>query len=167
MGAPLNQTIDIVRVDYGNPVHAEHLIELMNRYSCDPMGGGVPLAGSVKSRLVAELAKLPNALSLLAYRGDAAIGLANCFLGFSTFRARALLNLHDLVVLSEYRGCGVGQALLGAVENLARQHLCCKVTLEVLSNNHRAKRSYTEAGFQAYSLKEETGTAEFWEKYLD
>jgi ribosomal protein S18 acetylase RimI-like enzyme len=75
------------------------------------------------------------------------VGLAVCFLGFSTFQARPLLNIHDLAVRPNHRGAGVGGALLGAVESEALRMGCCKVTLEVRTDNHTAQSLYRRAGF--------------------
>jgi ribosomal protein S18 acetylase RimI-like enzyme len=67
--------------------------------------------------------------------------------GYSTFRARPLLNLHDLAVQPEARERGVGGALLAAVESHARALGCCKVTLEVREDNASARRLYERVGF--------------------
>ena len=37
--------------------------------------------------------------------------------------------------------------LFAAIEQRARELGCCKLTLEVLENNHRARRVYAAAGF--------------------
>jgi ribosomal protein S18 acetylase RimI-like enzyme len=67
--------------------------------------------------------------------------------GASTFHARPLLNIHDLAVMPEWRGHGVGTALLGAIEGRALQRSCCKVTLEVQDDNQRARALYERCGF--------------------
>jgi ribosomal protein S18 acetylase RimI-like enzyme len=73
--------------------------------------------------------------------------LAVCFFGFSTFQARPLLNIHDLAVVPEYRGRGVGRALLEAAEARAAERGCCKLTLEVQDANPRARQLYERYGF--------------------
>ena len=75
------------------------------------------------------------------------MGLAVCFLGLSTFEARPLLNLHDLVVHPEYRGMGIGRGLLSEVEALALRLACCRVTLEVRQDNRGAMHLYSSFGF--------------------
>jgi GNAT superfamily N-acetyltransferase len=115
------------------------------------MGGGQPLADSVQATLCDRLAQVPLAISFIAWQGDEAVGLVNCFEGFSTFKAQPLLNVHDLVVRAGQRGRGVGQALLAAAQAHARQQGCCKLTLEVLSSNARALRSYEQFGFAPYA----------------
>ena len=52
------------------------------------------------------------------------------------------------------------------VEEIARENNCCKLTLEVLSANYSAKRSYENFGFSAYELNPSMGQALFWQKHL-
>ena len=54
-----------------------------------------------------------------------------------------------------------------APRKVATERGCCKLTLEVLSNNPRAMGSYTKFGFKSYELDPELGTAQFWEKKLE
>jgi ribosomal protein S18 acetylase RimI-like enzyme len=71
------------------------------------------------------------------------------------------------VVLSALRGKGVGRRLLEAIEGKARELGCCKLTLEVMDNNHRALRIYEAAGFARYALQKGSGTAILMSKPLD
>ena len=114
-----------------------------------------------------KLAALPSAASFIAWIGDEAVGLVNTFEGYSTFKARPLLNVHDIAVLPAQRARGVGQALLAACEAHARQRGCCKLTLEVLSGNQRALRSYQRFGFAPYVLDPREGQALLMQKWLD
>ena len=47
----------------------------------------------------------------------------------------------------EWRGRGLGRAMLNAIENYARDSGCCKVTLEVREDNAGARRLYADVGF--------------------
>lgn len=160
-------TIEVIRADYANPEHAAAIRQLLDAYACDPMGGGAPLRPEVKAGIVDALAQLPHACTLLAYADGVAVGLVNCFDAFSTFACRPLINIHDFVVLDGYRGRGVSQRMLQAVEALARDKGCCKITLEVLSGNASARAAYEKFGFRDYALDERAGTALFWQKFLD
>ena len=102
----------------------------------------------------------------LAFLGEKPVGLINCFAGFSTFAAKPLLNIHDVVVHADVRGQGIAQSLLQWAENQARQLGCCKLTLEILSNNIPAMRSYQRAGFEPYVLDPAAGHALLMQKYL-
>lgn len=157
--------LTIALADYADPRDAGHVVGLLDAYARDPMGGGVPLANAVKARLVGDLAANPRAFSLLARLDGEAVGLANCFMGYSTFAAAPLVNIHDLAVLPAHRGRGIGKALLAAIEAEALQRGACKVTLEVLSGNP-ARHLYAACGYGDYQLDSEAGPALFWQKRL-
>ncbi|AKH22094.1 GNAT family acetyltransferase [Sedimenticola thiotaurini] len=159
--------IEIVQADLAQPRHAGALLELLDAYARDPMGGGQPLSGFTRKNLVTELRKRSAAVSFLAFADGQPVGLVNCFEGFSTFRCRPLLNIHDVVVLDGYRGQGIARRLLERVEAHARERGCCKLTLEVLAGNRRARSVYQQAGFSGYELDPSTGQALFWEKSLE
>jgi len=72
----------------------------------------------------------------------------------------------DIVVHAGARGQGIARALLGWAEQRARELGCCKLTLEVLSNNTRALAAYERAGFAPYVLDPAAGHALFLQKYL-
>lgn len=158
--------IEVVLADYHNPKHAHDLGWLLNQYARDPMGGGGALPGEITETLAFELAKRPHAFSVLCYVDDKPAGLINCFEGFSTFIGRALVNIHDVVVVSSYRGLSLSQRMLGRVELEARERDCCKLTLEVLEGNRTAQGAYRKFGFAGYELEPEFGAALFWQKTL-
>jgi len=156
----------IALADYADPADAVALVELLDAYARDPMGGGEPLRSEVRERLPSALAAHPGAFSLIARVDGEPAGLANCFTGFSTFAAAPLVNLHDIAVLPRFRGRGVARALLAAVEAEARERGACKLTLEVLSGNSPAIALYADVGFAQYGLDPAHGAAQFWEKKL-
>lgn len=158
--------VDIIEADYLDLRHARDIGYLLDRYAADPMGGGKGLAADVRARLAGELAKVPGAFSVLAYDGGLAVGLVNCFMGFSTFKCQPLVNIHDVAVLAEYRGQGISGQMLDRVEAIARSRGCCKLTLEVLEGNRPAQQAYRKAGFSGYELDPEAGKALFWQKLL-
>ena len=162
--------ISVRRVDYNNARDAKALVALLDMYARDPMGGGEALSEDVKRRLPADLAAQPHAVSFIAWLDDAQglepVGLINCFFGFSTFKSRPLLNVHDIAVHPAHRSHGVGQALLAAAERHAQERDCCKLTLEVLSGNAKALASYKRFGFEQYELDPATGQALFMQKWL-
>ena len=158
--------IEICIADYQDQAQAKDIVELLYRYSIDPMGGGKALSQFVQDNLVEQLAARSDATTILAYVDGQAAGLANCFEGFSTFNCKPLINIHDVIVLSQFRGQGLSQRLLAEVEAFARREGCCKVTLEVLQGNHIAQQAYQKCGFSAYELDPTLGQAMFWEKSL-
>jgi len=157
---------EIVQVDYHNPKHAQHMIELLDCYATDPMGGGVALSDFTAQNLIPELAKRHDAFSLIAYVDGQPAGLINCFEGFSTFACKPLINIHDVVVANEYRRMGISESMFNQVNKIAVKRGCCKLTLEVLEGNSIAQSAYEKYGFKQYQLDEQNGAAMFWEKKL-
>jgi len=156
----------IKRVDYLNAQDAQALVFLLDAYAQDPMGGGDALNPEAAARLCKDMARISGAASFIAWFEDKPVGLINCFEGYSTFKAKPLLNVHDIAVLADHRGQGVGQALLKAAEDYARLRGCCKLTLEVLSGNAPALSSYKRFGFTQYELAAAAGQAQFMQKWL-
>jgi ribosomal protein S18 acetylase RimI-like enzyme len=160
------ESVAIVEANLNRKDHCQAVLDLVGAYARDPMGNGGPLPNTVKAKLIPGLKKHPTTLIFLAFVNGEAVGIAVCFVGFSTFAARPLINVHDLAVLPGQRGSGVGRQLLAAVEEKARTMGCCKVTLEVLENNHRALKVYAAAGFARATYTEEAGGALFFAKQL-
>ena len=139
--------ITIVEADLATAEHQHAVRALTADYALDPMGNGAPLADAVLDRLVAGLRDLGTAVIMLAYVDGQPAAIATCFLGFSTFQGRRLLNVHDFAVRPAYRGRGVGGVLMEAVKQKASDLGCCKVTLEVQAHNDAARRLYERSGF--------------------
>ena len=156
----------ITALDLSDPSHAEAWLTLLEHYARDPMGGGEGLSEYAKINLVGVIREVPGFHGALAWLDDKAVGLIDCFAGFSTFAARPLLNIHDIVVHTDVRGQGIGQALLKWAEERAGELGCCKLTLEVLSANTRAMSSYKQAGFAPYVLAPNAGHALLMQKYI-
>jgi ribosomal protein S18 acetylase RimI-like enzyme len=158
--------LTLTLADYADLRDAADVVALLDAYARDPMGGATPLPEAVKARLAGDLAANPHAFSMIARLDDMAVGLANCFMGYSTFAAASLVNIHDFAVLPGHRGTGIGKALLAAIETEALKRGAGKITLEVLSGNHPAKRLYAAHGFGDYQLDPAAGQALFWQKRL-
>jgi GNAT superfamily N-acetyltransferase len=148
----MDASLDIVRADLDRPDHLRDVVAMTEAYAHDAFGRGGPLPEDAARRLGSALREHPTTIVFLAYLGAEPVGIATCFLGFSTFAARPLVNVHDLAVVPAHRGKGVGQALLAAVEDEARKRGCAKLTLEVLEHNTRARRVYESVGFEPSSL---------------
>lgn len=159
--------VQVLLADYANPRHAAALVALLDGYAQDPAGGAEALTEDVKARLVSELARRPQAFSVLAFDGDEAVGLVNAIEGFSTFKAQPLVNVHDVVVRASHRGQRVGEQMLHLVAQVARQRGACKLTLEVLEGNAPAQALYRRIGFAGYQLDPAMGQARFMQKWLD
>ena len=160
------QKIEVVEADLDRPEHQHAVLELTDAYAGDPMGNGQPLSKEVRRNLIPGLRQHPTTVIFLAYQGNDAIGIANCFIGFSTFAARPLINISDLAVLPDYREQHIGRRLLEAVERKAREMGCCKLTIEVQENNPRARHVYATVGFSQAVYVEEAGGVLFLAKPL-
>jgi GNAT superfamily N-acetyltransferase len=156
----------IVEAQLDRREHQEAIVSLTAAYAEDVMGNGKPLPPDVLERLDPGLRAHPTTLVFLAYLEGAPVGIATCFLGFSTFAARPLVNVHDLAVVPERRGIGIGRALLHAVDAGARARGCAKVTLEVLANNLNARKLYESEGFAQAAYSPTGGGALFYSKSL-
>jgi len=152
--------------DLSDPAHAAAILAVLDSYASDPVGGGRPLSAEVRAALLPGLRRYPTTLVLLAFDDGDPVGIAVCFFGFSTFQARPLLNVHDLAVVPGQRGRGIGRALLAAAESRARRVGCCKLTLEVQDDNHRARAVYARFGFTDFVLGGDAVPTRFLSKSL-
>lgn len=156
----------IIEADLDLAEHRSAIVELLDSYARDLMGGGRPLSSRVKQALVPGLRDNPSTCVFLAFDAAHAIGIVVCFTGYSTFAAKPLLNIHDIAVTPAYRGKGVGWQLLNAVENKAQTLGCCKLTLEVRQDNHPARVLYEDFGFGDCNFGDDVAPALFLEKRL-
>ncbi|MDB4766763.1 GNAT family N-acetyltransferase [bacterium] len=158
--------IETITVDLNSNDHGRDVLRLLDAYAKDIMGGGQSLPEYTKANLIGELSQREDCVVILTHVDHEAAALAICFEGFSTFACRPILNIHDVMVESKFRGQGLSVELLKKAESEAMERGCCKMTLEVLSGNHRAAKIYRKFGFSPYELNDEMGQAMFYEKKL-
>jgi GNAT superfamily N-acetyltransferase len=91
----------------------------------------------------------PSAEAVLAYVGPDAVGFAAWFYNYSTFVGRPGLYLEDIFVQPEWRGRGIGRALLRHLARLAVARGCGRMEWAVLDWNEPAIRFYRSLGAQA------------------
>lgn len=156
----------VIKADYKNTLHSQAILSLMQAYALDPMGGAEALSEYTQENLIANLQTSTGVFSVIAYEGEQAVGLINCVEGFSTFKAKKLVNIHDVIVLKTYRGQGIVHKMFNEVDKIAIALGCCKLTLEVLEGNEVAKSAYEKQGFSGYELDPKMGQAMFWQKLL-
>ena len=151
----------IIRCDYSDPEHRKAVIALIDAYIQDEMGDGIPLSEQEQTDLVEGLKNHPKALVFLAETQGVFTGLLTAFENFSTFTARPMMNIHDVMVLKEYRKKGIGRSLMNAVIEEAEKRNCSRITLEVRKDNLPAQNLYHDLGF----YEPEPGMF-YWRKYL-
>ncbi len=166
MSDSIQSTITIREADLANPQDQNSVVALISAYAQDPMGRGKALGDDTRQRLIPGLQQHPTTLILLAEQEGEPVGIATCFVGFSTFAAKPLMNIHDLAVSKQFRGQGIGRRLLGAVEKLARDRGYCAVTLEVEERNELAHRTYLASGYVQSHHGEGQGSTLYLKKAL-
>ena len=162
----MNTEVTVIEADLSRPDHQAATLHLLNAYAKDPMGDGRPLSDFARQNLIPGLREHPTTLVFLAFRNSAPVGIAICFNGFSTFKARPLVNISDYFVFPGHRGLGIGRSLLSLIEQHARELGCCRLTLEVQENNHHARHVYSYAGFAQAVHVPEAGGSLYLEKPL-
>lgn len=88
----------------------------------------------------------PHAEVLVAEVDGASAGFALFFHNFSTFLARPGIYLEDLFVRPQFRGKGIGRALLQRLAVLARERECGRLEWAVLDWNTPAIGFYRKLG---------------------
>ncbi len=88
----------------------------------------------------------PLAHGVLAFAGAAPAGFAIYFFNYSTCLARPGLYLEDLFVWPEFRGRGVGKALLLHLARVANARGCGRMEWTVLDWNESAIAFYESLG---------------------
>ena len=88
----------------------------------------------------------PYAEVILAEEDDQVAGFALFFHNYSTFFASPGIYLEDLCVLEEFRGRGIGEALLKALAQISLERECSHLEWCVLDWNEGAIRFYESHG---------------------
>jgi len=87
-----------------------------------------------------------NVDALMAYADDTAVGMALYFYNFSTFQGRRGIYLEDIFVEPEYRGRGIGSALLKRLARVAKEENCARMEWSVLTWNQPSIDFYHRLG---------------------
>src|SRR3712207_1903307 len=93
-----------------------------------------------------EISTLSLHDALPIYLGDDPAGFVLFFHSFSTFLGRPGIYLEDLYVRPEFRGNGIGRAMLVYLAGLAKERDCGRLEWSVLDWNEPAIRLYRGIG---------------------
>jgi GNAT superfamily N-acetyltransferase len=88
----------------------------------------------------------PSAEVVLARVGHDAVGFAVWFYSYSTFLARPGLYLEDVFVFPQWRGRGIGRAIVTYLARVAVARNCGRMEWSVLDWNETAIRFYRSLG---------------------
>ena len=106
----------------------------------------LPVAATEASLLRDGFGERPKFRVVMAEWNGQAAGYAFFFDYYSSFEGRAGLFLEDIYVRDQYRGKGIGKALLAWVASIARQQNCFGVRWQVLDWNTPAIEFYKNLG---------------------
>ncbi len=109
---------------------------------------GIPFSAEQEAALLERIAASPHSRFFLALDGDRIVGNA-CVDGSANARMRHRRNL-AITVLKDYWGRGIGSGLMERMIGFARQSGAELVSLEVRSDNERAKSLYRKFGFVSF-----------------
>ena len=101
---------------------------------------------AVRSTLFPPGDRPPDAFCVIGEVDAAPAGFALYFFSYSTFLARPGLYLEDLYVKPEFRGRGLGKALLLHLARVARERGCGRMEWAVLDWNTPAIEFYESLG---------------------
>lgn len=155
--------INFTLCDFNNQQHSHDYLTLLKHYMSDPMGDTLPHSPHSEENVIQGLSSHPACFCILGYHTltQQCIAMSTCFVNFSTFYGQPYINIHDIVVLSDYRHQGIGKKLLQFIHELACELECCKITLEVRTDNLHAQTTYRALGFDNC-----TPPMMYWQKLL-
>jgi GNAT superfamily N-acetyltransferase len=136
--------------DLTNENDSINLIRLLNEFSLSNENHELDV--KIQNTLVNNLIQTNIAVVYFAYIDGEIIGIAICFYGFSTFKNKKLINIHDLYIMKQFQNRGIGSKFLQYIEN-ENKEICCKVTLEVYKTNINALKTYEKNNYIGSSDK--------------
>jgi ribosomal protein S18 acetylase RimI-like enzyme len=123
--------------------------------------------GEIEITIIEKIQNLGYAKIYFCEDANDVIGIAVCFKGFSTYKQRELLNIHDFYIRSNYQGKGIGKNFLDYIQDECKRNNYCRVTLEVYNDNINAIKLYKKCGFIGSTSKENDQIIYAMKKDLD
>ncbi len=149
--------------DFNNDEQVADYGRMINEYMVHPMGGETHGHNvDTQSELIKGLKNNPSTVCFFLIVDHFRVGIATCFVNFSTFKVKPYLYIHDFFISEPFRGKGLSTHFLSHLIGYAKGQEYCKVTLEVRCDNHIAQGLYKSLGF-----KDCEPTMYFWSKSLD
>lgn len=111
----------------------------------------LPVTATEESLREALFGEAPAARVLLAFNGAKLVAYVTYFFTFATMVGRRGLWLDDVFVVPEFRRCGVGQALMAYLAQIAQENQCARFEWMVLDWNQPALDFYVGLGAKVLS----------------
>ena len=103
---------------------------------------------ALANRYIAERIEKADSLILLVQDASAqALGFCQLYPTFCSLEAKPIYALYDLYVAPAARGAGIGNLLLLAAEQSAREHGMCRLDLTTAKTNLPAQAAYEALGW--------------------
>lgn len=129
------------------------LYKLLHQMACD-LGKEHEFKGSSKALEAWGFSKTPAFESIIAWRGDVALGLVLYFYEFSTWRGANGIYVQDLYVDVAARGHGIAARLISAaIARAVNDRDAIYMRLAVHKENDLGLRYYEAAGFRPISVE--------------
>lgn len=153
--------VEIIIGDISDIEHQKAVVEQLDLYMQDPMGDQGPISKELSEQVISGLKLQSNYLFFLVRYNGRYAGIANCYINFSTFKAKQYINIHDFAISIKYRRLGLGKKLMNEIIRYAEENGYCKITLEVRDDNKNARELYKSMGFSDCKP-----VMHYWEKNL-
>ena len=103
---------------------------------------------ALASRYITERVEKAESVILLAQDANGeALGFCQLYPTFCSLEAKPIYALYDLYVAPAARGAGIGNLLLLAAEQSAREHGMCRLDLTTAKTNLPAQAAYEALGW--------------------
>ena len=140
------------KIRRATPYDAPHLVSLINELAKYEhlLHQSRPDVDALAKHLAPDAQPRCGALVAVVQSGDGTgeqvVGMALYFFNYSTFLTRWGIFLEDLFVLPDYRGQGIGFALLKRLAQIAVKNECRRLDWNVLNWNELAIEFYHQIG---------------------
>jgi len=129
--------------DFEDKEDGERAVFLLNEF----MNRTEKSAREIDTSIIGQMKNLGFAKIYFSEVDRNIIGIAVCFKGFSTYKQKELLNIHDFYLQKNYQGNGIGKLFLEFIEKECIKNDFCRVTLEVYGDNANAIKLYKKSGY--------------------
>jgi GNAT superfamily N-acetyltransferase len=134
-----------MKVKILTPDHIDETIRLLSH-----LNAAVP-EEILRQRYEEIITNYPNYSMVGAYVNSKLVGLSGVWHGMKIW-CGPYMEVDNLVVHPDYRGRGVGSALLEYIEAMAREKKCHVMTLDSYATNHPSHRLYIKQGYEMWSF---------------